>query len=171
MLDLGLDLDVWPWIWLAVAVAFALIELTVLGGSFVLLPFALSAFAAMLLAFYDVAVEVQWAVFVLGGGLLFFVFYRLSTRFVRDNALPPGVGAERLIGAVGVVTVGVDPDDAGRQGRVSVQGETWGALAHSLRPIGAGVRVRVMAMQGTRLVVEPAEQTDETKRPTEEEPS
>ena len=57
MLDLGVDLEVWPWIWLVIAVGFALIELTVLGGSFVLLPFAVSAFVAAILAYYDVAVR------------------------------------------------------------------------------------------------------------------
>ena len=49
MLEFGIDLDVWPWIWLAVAVVFALIELTVIGGYFLLLPWAASAFAAALL--------------------------------------------------------------------------------------------------------------------------
>jgi hypothetical protein len=67
VLDLGIDLNVWPWVWLGVAVFFALIELTVLAGSFVLLPFAVSALGAALLGFYDVAIEIQWLVF-LGGG-------------------------------------------------------------------------------------------------------
>ena len=66
MLDLGIDLNVWPWVWLFIAVLFSLIELTILGGSFVVLPFAVSAFAAALLGFYDVSIEVQWAVFVVG---------------------------------------------------------------------------------------------------------
>ena len=61
MLDLGIDLNLWPWVWLGVGVFFAVIELTVLAGSFVLLPFAISAFAAALLGFYDVAIEIQWA--------------------------------------------------------------------------------------------------------------
>ena len=64
VLDLGIDLDVWPWVWLVLAVLFALVELTFLGGTFVLLPFALSAFVASFLAFYGVAIEVQWAIFV-----------------------------------------------------------------------------------------------------------
>ena len=50
---------------------FALVELTALAGSFILLPFAVSAFLASLLGFYDAPVEIQWGVFVFGGGLLF----------------------------------------------------------------------------------------------------
>ena len=40
--------------------------------------------------------------------------------------LPPGVGADRLVGRTGVVTVDVSPDDVERRGRVAVDGEVWG---------------------------------------------
>jgi membrane protein implicated in regulation of membrane protease activity len=153
MLDLGIDLNVWPWVWLFVAVVFALIELTILGGSFILLPFAISAFIASLLGFYDVAIEIQWAVFVFGGGALFFGFYRWASRFLRDNLLAPGVGADRLVGMTGIVTVAITPDDTDRRGRVSIDGELWGALAPDDETIPQGVRVRITAMQGTRVLV------------------
>ncbi len=161
MLDFGIDLDVWPWVWLVVAVGFTLIELTVLGGSFILLPFAVSAFLAALLAFYDVAVEVQWAAFVLGGGLAFVGLYWWSRRFMSDNLLPPGVGADRLVGTVGIVTADIDADDTTRRGRVSVDGEVWGAVWDGDRSIPAGARVRITAMQGTRVVVEPVRTGEE----------
>src|SRR5918994_3910285 len=98
MLDLGIDVDVWPWIWLSLAVVFALVELTFLGGTFVLLPFAMSAFVAAILAFYDVPIEVQWATFVLGGALIFFLMYRWGSGFLDQNTLPGGGGAGRLVG-------------------------------------------------------------------------
>ena len=143
MLDFGIDVDVWPWVWLVIAVVFALIELTVLGGSFVLLPFAVSAFITAILAFYGVAVEVQWIVFLGGGGVLFLIMVRWARRFLRETDLPLGVGADRLVGSTGVVTVDIDPDDADRRGRVAVQGEVWGALADVDHALRAGVRVRV----------------------------
>lgn len=157
MLDLGVDLTLWPWIWLGIAVSFTLIEVTVLGGSFILLPFAVSAFAAAVLGFYDASIEVQWAVFVLGGGALWIGFYRWAKKFLRDNVLPPGVGADRLVGMVGVITVAIDPDDAERRGRISIAGEVWGASAIDDGPMPEGARVRVTSVQGTRVVVEPVE--------------
>lgn len=157
VLDLGVDLDVWPWIWLVVAVVFALIELTVLAGSFVLLPFAVSAFAASILGFYDAPVEVQWSVFAGGGAALFAVLYRWARRFANDNAIPLGVGADRLVGMTGVVTVPVSTDDSARRGRVLVAGEPWGALTDGPADLAEGDRVRVVAMRGTRVVVEPAD--------------
>jgi membrane protein implicated in regulation of membrane protease activity len=153
MLDLGIDLDVWPWIWLTVAVMFALIELTLLGGSFVLLPFAASAFVASLLAFYDVAVEIQWAVFVFGGAFAFWAFARWARRHLLER-LPVGVGADRLVGMAGTVTVAIVPGDTTRAGRVSLDGEQWGALTDGTNTIPTRARVRVVEMRGTRVVVE-----------------
>ena len=157
MLDLGIELNAWPWVWLTVAVLFTLIEITVLGGSFVLLPFALSAFVASILGFYDVAIEIQWAVFVFGGGALWVVFYRWAQTFLRDNVLPPGVGADRLVGMLGIITAAVVPDDTARRGRVTVDGEIWGVSAEVEGALPEGTKVRVTAMQGTRLHVEPVD--------------
>lgn len=154
VLDLGIDLDAWPWIWLVLAVVFALVELTFLGGSFVLLPFAVSAFAASVLAFYDVPVEIQWAVFVFGGAVLFVAFARWARRHLLDQ-LPTGVGADRLVDMIGTVTVTIAPADTGRAGRVALDGEVWGALTDGEAVIPAGVAVRVTSMRGTRVVVEP----------------
>ena len=166
VLDLGIDLNVWPWVWLVVAVLFALVELTVLGGSFVLLPFAASAFVSSILAFYDVSIEVQWAVFVFGGAALFTVTIRHLRKFVGDNDTPPGVGADRLVGMNGIVTQTISHDDVGRHGRVNIAGEIWGALAIGGRTIEPGTHVRITMVQGTRVIVEPI-QTDVVVTPEE----
>jgi membrane protein implicated in regulation of membrane protease activity len=149
-------------VWLFIAVAFALLEVTLLGGSFVLAPFAVSAFAASLLGFYDVAIEVQWAVFVLGGSAMWVGFYRWAKTFLRDNVLPPGVGANRLVGMVGIITVPVDPTDTSRPGRMKVAGEIWSVTASDDGPLSAGTKVRITSVQGTRAVVEPVRADDPT---------
>lgn len=154
VLDLGIDLDVWPWVWLGVAVLFALIELTVLAGSFVLLPFAVSAFAAALAGFYDASVEVQWSIFVFLGAALWIAFWKYAKRFANDNAMPAGVGADRLVGMTAIVTADIEPDDTERRGRVKVVGEEWGALTNSDRALPAGSKVQIVAMNGTRVMVE-----------------
>lgn len=155
MLDLGIDLNVWPWVWLGVAVVFALIELTILAGSFILLPWAISGFAAALLGFYEVPIEVQWAVFLFGGLALFLLFYRYARWFIGSHPMPLGVGADRLVGATGIVTKPVEPDDTTRAGRVSIDGEVWGALTEHRDTLAVGAKVRVLSVQGTRVIVEP----------------
>ena len=153
MLDLGIDLDVWPWIWLGTAVIFALVELMLVGGSFIILPWAASAFVTAILAFYDVPIEVQWSVFVFGGGALFALMYRWAQKFAKTQVMEPGVGAGRLVGLMGIVTSEISPDDTDRKGRVSIAGETWGALAEGDGGISAGSRVKVLEVKGTRVVV------------------
>lgn len=157
MLDLGLSLDLWPWVWLVVAVVFTLIELTVLGGSFMVLPFGVSAFFASMLGFSGVDVDIQWAVFVLGGGALFVLFWRYQSLVQKGNVLPPGVGAVRLVGMRGVVIRAIDPADPESHGRVVVEGETWGALTDGTSVLPEGARVRITDVQGTRVKVEPVE--------------
>lgn len=154
MLDLGLDLNIWPWVWLGVAVFFAVIELTLLAGSFVLLPFAVSAFLAALAGFYDVSIELQWAIFAIGGGMLWVVMYRYATRFAGENEIAPGVGADRLVGLTGIVTTAIDPDDTDRRGRVTTHGEVWGAISSAGVRLSAGTHVRIVQVTGTRVIVE-----------------
>ncbi len=155
MLDLGIELNAWPWIWLVIGVFFAVIELALLPGSFVILPFALSAFAASIAGFYDVPIEVQWAIFVVGGAILWYVMFRFARRW-DDSSVTPGVGAERLVGLAAIVTRPIDPDDTERQGRVSVGGEVWGALADGDFSVDAGTKVVITAVNGTRVMVRPA---------------
>jgi membrane protein implicated in regulation of membrane protease activity len=158
VLDLGIDLDVWPWIWLGTAVVFALIELVVVGGSFIILPWAISAFITAVLAFYDVSIEIQWAVFVFGGALVFAGLYQWAQKFMRENTMDPGVGADRLVGLVAIVTAPIDPEDTSRRGRVTVEGEVWGVVDPT-RSYDTGEKVRITAMKGTRVVVEPVPTT------------
>jgi membrane protein implicated in regulation of membrane protease activity len=157
VLDLGIDIDVWPWVWLVVAVVFAVVEISFVGGTFVLLPFAVSAFAAALLGFSDAPIEVQWAVFVFGGAALFVVAYHWVRRFIQRHDLPVGVGADRLVGLVGFVTTDISPSDVERRGRVAVEGEVWAALAAGSEPIAAGTSIRVVEVIGTRVLVEAIE--------------
>jgi membrane protein implicated in regulation of membrane protease activity len=153
VLDLGIDLNIWPWVWLGVGILFALVELTVLAGSFVLLPFAVSALLAALLGFYEVPIEIQWLAFVGGGALLWFLLYRYSKVFAEKSELGPGVGADRLIGLQGIVTVTIDPDDVERRGRVNAHGEVWGAISESGRPLPVGTHVEIVQVNGTKVVV------------------
>lgn len=154
-LDLGIELDVWPWVWLGTAVVFALVELVFVGGSFIILPWAGSAFIAAILAFYDAPIEAQWATFVFGGVVLFFALYRWVRRFVNSAPNTPGVGADRLVGLTGIVVAPIAVDDVDRRGRVRIHSEEWGAISDLDVEIPAGAKVRVLEMRGTRVVVEP----------------
>jgi membrane protein implicated in regulation of membrane protease activity len=166
VLDLGINLNFWPWVWLIVGVTFAIIELTLLAGAFVLLPFSVSAFAAALLGFYDVAIEIQWGVFIFGGAALWILLYKRMVKFASESDLDAGVGADRLVGMAAIVTVTIDPDDTERRGRVKVEGEVWSALTNDGVAIADGSKVMVTEVHGTRVIVAPLTAPPPTAPPT-----
>jgi membrane protein implicated in regulation of membrane protease activity len=145
--------ETWQWIWLATAVVLIIGEMFV-AGTFILLPFGISAAVACVMAFLDVGVGWQWAAFVGLGALLFVLLWRLARRFNRQSPMPVGVGAERLLGATGPV---VDPIPGGptSAGSVRLGAEIWRAESSGQEPVDAGTYVQVVAVRGTRVIVSP----------------
>lgn len=60
--------------------------------------------------------------------------------------------ADRLIGLEGVVIVPVNPVEG--KGQVKVEGQVWSAKAE--RAISEGTKVKVRAIEGVKLIVDPA---------------
>lgn len=141
------DNEVWRWLWTIFAVVMAIGEIFTAG--FFLLPFAIGAAAAAILAWVGAGVLAQWLVFF--GLSLFSLAYlrRFITR--QDEGEQPMVGANRWVGEVGTVLQDVDPHT--EAGMVRILHEQWRATSD--QHIDAGEKVVVTEVQGTRLVVEP----------------
>ena len=90
-----------------------------------------------------------WILVLVCGSTLLFVLYGM-TAMVRSRFSTPTIGREELIGEMGVAEVGVDPD-----GVVRVRDALWRARTHRATPIAAGDAVRVVAVEGVLLEVEP----------------
>jgi membrane-bound serine protease (ClpP class) len=82
-------------------------------------------------------------------GVAAFFFLGLSAA-VRAHRLPVAVGRETLIGKTGVVRKPLKPS-----GIAHLQGEEWSAVSASGAEIAAGTPVRVVAVDGLSLRVEP----------------
>jgi membrane-bound serine protease (ClpP class) len=65
----------------------------------------------------------------------------------RSQRTPIATGMEGMVGEIGHATTAVAPE-----GKVYVHGETWNARSTS--PVEGGAEVRVLAVEGTRLVIE-----------------
>ncbi len=91
--------------------------------------------------------------------------YRYAKNFAGNNELEPGVGADRLIGLTGIVTSPIDPDDTERRGRVTANGEIWGATSQNGTAITAGAHVRIVAVSGTKVIVESTDVTPPSAPP------
>jgi membrane-bound serine protease (ClpP class) len=136
MLAFAVDVQVGvPRFWTGVGVA-----LTVLGS---------------LLLFEDlpgVTLRPSWITLLagIGGTILFFVVGMPS--MVRTRFATPTIGREWMIGELGDVVEAVDPD-----GVVSVGSARWRARTNRATPVAAGEQVRVVAIDGVTLEVEPLE--------------
>jgi membrane-bound serine protease (ClpP class) len=80
-------------------------------------------------------------------GLITIFLMTLALRARRGRVT---TGSEGMIGEIGVARTQLEP-----AGKVFVHGELWNATANT--PVGAGARVRVAAVNGLQLVVEPAD--------------
>ena len=139
--------EVWRWLWTIFAVVMAIGEIFTAG--FFLLPFAIGAGGAAILAWAGAGVLAQWLVFF---GLSVFSLAYLR-RFInrQDEEEQPKVGANRWVGEEGVVLADIDPvTDAGM---VRILREEWRATAPEAIPKGS--RIMVTDIQGARLTVEP----------------
>ena len=90
-----------------------------------------------------------WILVLVCGATLLFVLSGM-TAMVRSRFSTPTIGREELIGEMGVAEVGVDPD-----GVVRVRDALWRARTNRATPIAAGEAVRVVAVEGILLEVEP----------------
>jgi len=72
----------------------------------------------------------------------------LATLVVRARKVHVATGTEGMIGEVGVARTGLEPE-----GKVFVHGEYWDAESSS--PVESGAEVRVVAVEGMKLRVEP----------------
>lgn len=146
--------EAWRWIWLIAVFVFAVGEMAS-PGSFFLLPFAVGALAATVLAFADVGVTGEWIAFV-AITIASVAALRPIARRLDLNANDHGVGSRRLIGQTALVL----DEIPGRHelGLVRVHREEWRAESLDGSTIPPGAAVRVAEVEGTRVLVVPIEE-------------
>ena len=139
----------WRWVWIVGSAVFAVGEILT-TGSFFLLPFAVGALVAAILAFAGIGVAVEWVAFV-AVSIAVLVALRPLARRLDRSALDQGGGARRLVGMRATVIEAI-PGDA-ELGMVRVERGEWRAQSTDGSAIAEGTVVRVADIQGTRLVV------------------
>jgi membrane-bound serine protease (ClpP class) len=95
------------------------------------------------------------AIVVAGVVLAGFIVFASRKALAAHRNEPVRTGSEELLGAVGEVREPLDPE-----GQVFLSGALWRARAISGGEIGLGNRVRVKAVDGLTLEVEPAPDRD-----------
>jgi membrane protein implicated in regulation of membrane protease activity len=135
------------WIWAGLAVLFFIAELFTAG--FFLVCFGVGAVASAVAAGLGVPPIWQLAIFVTTSALALLLLRPFAQRINRTT--PNQVGGDRAIGREAVVTEAIDP--ATGRGMVRVERESWRAELDDHTPAAEGERVRVIRVEGTRLIV------------------
>ncbi len=148
------DPVVWGGIWLAVAATLGISEMTS-GNSFWLAPFAVAALPASIVSFIGAPVAVGWLLFLVGSVASFLAMRPLAKRLDLDVPHIPGIGANRLVGYE-AVTLEEIPYGSDTHGMIKAGGETWNAVTDQDIAIPVGTPVLIIEVRGTRVVVEPA---------------
>lgn len=138
--------EVW-WIWMGAGILLIAAEIVVPG--FFILWFGIGAIVAGVLALVGFGAAVQWTTFVVVSGGLLVLSYRIVQRITKRQA--PGIGANRLLGMRGPITIAVD--NLKGTGHVRLGGELWRAESRSDVKIHIGSVVEVVAVEGIRVVV------------------
>jgi membrane protein implicated in regulation of membrane protease activity len=149
--DESFDQTVWVGLWLVAAALLAVGEMLTAG--FFLLPFAIGAAAAGILALATVSVPIQIITFVAVSVASLFLLQQFAKKDLHGELLP--VGAARYVGSSAMV---IEPVSRIRgTGWVKMGTEDWRATTDSNTEIPANIEVRVIEVRGARLVVEPVD--------------
>jgi len=92
-----------------------------------------------------------WVLLLVIVGMVLFMVGGM-TAMIRSRFSTPTVGREGMVGEIGTAEVPVDPD-----GVVMIRGARWRARTNRATPVEAGQPVRVVAVEGLVLEVEPPE--------------
>ena len=95
------------------------------------------------------------AIIVAGVILAGFIVFASRKALAAHRDEPVRTGSEELVGSIGEVRMPLDPE-----GQIFIQGALWRARATGADEIGPGTRVRVKAVDGLSLEVEPVADQD-----------
>ena len=141
----------------------ALVALAVLEGvtvTLVSLWFALGALAALITSLFVENIWIQFAVFLVVSLATLLVIRPLTRRYVTPSQV--ATNADRAVGAEGIVIQAIDNRKA--QGQVTVSGAVWTARSESEEVIPQGAQVRVLRIEGVKLIVTRADQGQNVSR-------
>lgn len=142
--------------WLAMLILFGVIEAVTVGLASIW--FAAGALCALIAAGLGAGLWVQIGVFLVVSFLTLALIRPLAQRFLTPGHQP--TNADRVIGTKAVVKEEID--NMKGQGLVSVAGTDWTARAETNDPIPVGASVRVLRIEGVKVIVAPL--SDETQK-------
>jgi len=140
-----------PWqIWLIVATFLAAVE--ILSATFVILWFAIGAIMASLAALLGGDLVIQGIVFLLASFLLVLFTKPLAQKFLETKNNEVKTNLEGLEGRTGLVLEEINSTT--NKGLVKLGGDIWSAASVDGQRISQGDQIKVVRVEGVKLIVE-----------------
>lgn len=145
-------------VWLCVMILFLVGEAITVGLTSIW--FAVGALGALITVRMGLGFWPQITVFIVLSGITLALVRPMAKKLLQSNRA--ATNADRVIGSVGVVTQAVNNLDG--EGLVNLAGQVWSARSKNEQVIPAGQEVRVLHIQGVKVIVEPVttDRTEET---------
>lgn len=134
--------------WIVALVAFVVIE--ALTAQLVTIWFAVGSVAALIAEMLGAEVWLQWTIFVAVSAIVLVATRPFVKKFTKQKVQP--TNADRCIGEIAVVTEKID-NIAGK-GAVKINGIEWSARTQSGETVEEGSKVKVVKIDGVKLIVE-----------------
>lgn len=134
--------------WIVALIAFVIIE--ALTAQLLTIWFAVGSVAALIAEMLGADVWLQWTVFVAVSAVVLIATRPFVKKLTKQKLQP--TNADRCIGEIAVVTEKID-NIAGK-GAVKVNGIEWSARTQSGETVESGNTVRVIKIDGVKLIVE-----------------
>ncbi len=137
-----------PYIWLGVILVMLAVEAATV--SMTSSWFALGALCALIVSSFA-PWPVQLFVFVLVSAVSLWLLRPVVQRYITAKRTP--TNSDRVLGQVGIVLEAID--NVGGVGAVQIGGRTWTARSYTGQPIEKDTRVRILFIEGVKVIVEP----------------
>ncbi len=142
------------WIWIAVIAVAVIVE--AISAQLLSIWFALGGLAALLTSFLTDSIAVQTTVFCIVSAVSLAVIFPLAKKSLKKEHIK--TNADRYIGKTAVVTEDISNINA--KGQVKVDNQIWSARSDDGSAVSAGTPVKVLRIEGVKLIVSAAEQNN-----------
>ena len=137
-------------IWLIISGVCLVVEIMTVG--FLVFWLAIGALFAMITSFFTDNLVIQTAVFVISSAILIFATKPFVKKFTSGKTNVK-TNVYSIIGKVGIVTKNINSIES--TGQVKVDGELWSAVGENDIDIEKDTEVKVIKVDGVKLVVAP----------------
>ncbi len=139
----------YAWVLWLVAFVLCLVLEGVTPGALVSVWLAVGAFVALLSSFVTDSFGLQVVIFLVVSFVTFALIRPLAKKLFGPKLEP--TNADRLVGETAVVTQTID--NLAAVGQVQVKGRLWTARSAEDTPIPEGARVKVLRIEGVKVIV------------------